>query len=217
MTEQNLSIRASDDGKSFILEGYMVVFDNIDLYGTRFTKNTDFWESTTSSTPPLMYDHAMDSKLGLQMIGQVTKKKTDEIGIWFEAQLDKANKFADAIATMVRTGKMGVSTGTAPHMMSVDGNTITSWAILEVSLTPTPAEPDTIGHLSQRTLVDSLKALDVAVEAVKALSLKSEPAASDTDDDSSASLTEGLDANGLDLNIEIEQYKRSRSAVILNR
>ena len=102
-------------------------------------------------------------------------------------------------------------------MSSVDGNTITYGTILEVSWTPPPAETDTIGHLSQRTLVDSLKALDVAVEAVKALSLKSEPAASDTDDESSASLTEGLDANGLDLNIEIEQYKRSRSAVILNR
>jgi hypothetical protein len=41
MTRQNLNIRASDDGKSYIIEGYMVVFDNVDLYGTRFTKNTD--------------------------------------------------------------------------------------------------------------------------------------------------------------------------------
>jgi HK97 family phage prohead protease len=210
---QNLNIRASDDGKSYIIEGYMVVFDNVDLYGTRFTKNTDFWESTTSDTPPLMYDHAMDSKLGLQMIGQVTKKKTDEVGIWFEAQLDKANKFAEAIATMVRSGKMGVSTGTSPHMMSMDGDVISSWPILEVSLTPTPAEPDTIEHLSQRKWEEAVENLNVALEAVKALSSKREPAASDTDDDSSASLTEGLDAKTLGIQIDIEQHKRSRSAV----
>jgi hypothetical protein len=190
----------------------MVVFDNVDLYGTKFTKNTDFWESTTSDTPPLMYDHAMDAKLGLQMIGQVTKKKADEVGIWFEAQLDKANKFAEAIASMVRSGKMGVSTGTSPHMMSMDGDVISSWPILEVSLTPTPAEPDTIEHLSQRKFAQALDNLVVAVEAVKALSLEPEPAAGDTAEEA-ASPTEGLDANELGIQIDIEQYKRSRSAV----
>lgn len=213
MTETGLNIKSSEDGKSFVLEGYMVVFDNVDLYGTKFTKNTDFWESTTSATPPLMYDHAMDAKLGLQMIGQVTKKKTDEVGIWFEAQMDKANKFAEAIAQMVRAGKMGVSTGTSPHMMSLDGNTISSWPILEVSLTPTPAEPDTIDHLAQKRYEEAVSNLIVAAEAVKALSSKSNPADESTADDADDS-TEGLAKRKLDLDLEIEHFKRSRSAVV---
>jgi hypothetical protein len=54
--------------------------------------------------------------------------------------------------------------------------------------------------------------LVVAVEAVKALSLEPEPAAGDTAEEA-ASPTEGLDANELGIQIDIEQYKRSRSAV----
>lgn len=208
----NLNIRKSDDGKDYIIDGYMVVFDNVDLYGTKFTKNTDFWEAATSPTPPLLFDHAQDPKLGLSMIGQVVKKKQDEVGIWFEATLERANKYAEAIATMVRSGKMGVSTGTSPHMMAMDGNTIRSWAIIEVSLTPTPAEPDTIELLSQRKWEAAVADLGVALDAVRALSSKTEPAADDTEEDSSASSTEGLDA--LQVNLDMEKYKRSRSAVI---
>jgi len=209
----NLNIRSTDDGKDYIINGYMVVFDNVDLYGTRFTKNTDFLEDATSDTPPLLFDHAQDPKLGLSMIGQVTQKKTDEIGIWFEATLERANKYAEAIATMIRSGKMGVSTGTSPHMMAMDGDQIRSWAIIEVSLTPTPAEPDTIGHLAQRNVHAAINDLIVAVDAVKALSLGVEPAAGDTEEqDFSASPTEGL--NVLQAGLDLEKYKRSRSAVI---
>lgn len=210
--KHNLNIRASEDGENFVIEGYAVIFDNVDLYGTKFTKATDFWEASTSPTPPLLYDHGGDAKLGLSMIGQVTKKTKDEVGIWFEAQLERANQYADAIASMIRSGKMGVSTGTSPHMMAMDGNTIRSWAIIEVSLTPIPAEPETISHLAQRKISDALDDLVVAVQEVKALSLDVEPAADDTEEHSSASSTEGLDA--LLVNLDLEKYKRSRSAVI---
>lgn len=210
----NLNIRSSDDGENYIIDGYAVIFDNVDLYGTKFTKATDFWEASTSPTPPLLYDHGGDAKLGLSMIGQVTKKTKDEVGIWFEAQLERANQYAEAIATMIRSGKMGVSTGTSPHMMAMDGNVIRSWAIIEVSLTPIPAEPDTIGHLSQRKFTEALDNLTVAVEAVKALSLDGEPSAGATEDDSSVTPTERLNATSLDLLIQLEQYKRSRSAVV---
>jgi len=91
---------------------------------------------------------------------------------------------------------------------------IRSWAIIEVSLTPIPAEPDTIGHLSQRKFSEALDNLTVAVEAVKALSLDSEPSAGATEDDSSVTPTERLNATSLDLLIQLEQYKRSRSAVV---
>lgn len=212
--KHNLNIRSSDDGENYIIDGYAVIFDNVDLYGTKFTKSTDFWEASTSPTPPLLYDHGGDAKLGLSMIGQVTKKTKDEVGIWFEAQLERANQYAEAIATMIRSGKMGVSTGTSPHMMAMDGNVIRSWAIIEVSLTPIPAEPDTIGHLSQRKFTEALDNLTVAVEAVKALSLDGEPSAGATEDDSSVTPTERLNATSLDLLIQLEQYKRSRSAVV---
>jgi len=210
----NLNIRSSDDGENYIIDGYAVIFDNVDLYGTKFTKAIDFWEASTSPTPPLLYDHGGDAKLGLSMIGQVTKKTKDEVGIWFEAQLERANQYAEAIATMIRSGKMGVSTGTSPHMMAMDGNVIRSWAIIEVSLTPIPAEPDTIGHLSQRKFSEALDNLTVAVEAVKALSLDGQPSAGATEDDSSVTPTERLNATSLDLLIQLEQYKRSRSAVV---
>lgn len=34
----NLNIRSSDDGENYIIDGYAVIFDNVDLYGTKFTK-----------------------------------------------------------------------------------------------------------------------------------------------------------------------------------
>ena len=211
--KRQLNIRASDDGKDYIIDGYAVLFDLEDLYGTHFSKNTDFWEGSTSDTPPLMYDHASDPKIGLSTIGKVTKKKADEIGIWFEATLERANKYAEAIADLVRSQKMGVSTGTSPHMMAYDGAHITSWPIYEVSLTPTPAEPATIGHLAQRSLTEAMDTLKIAIKAVEAISSIDNPAADDTADNAVSS-TEGLDAKKtIGLDIEIEQFKRSHSAV----
>lgn len=151
MENYQLAIKASDDGKHWNIRGYAVLFDIQDLVGTKFTRNTDFWEGMTSGTPPLLFDHGLDPKIGLSFVGQVKKKGLDEIGIWFEAQMDRANRYADAIAQMIRSKRMGVSTGTSPHTMSVDDGIITSWPILEISLTPTPAEPATIGHLAQKS------------------------------------------------------------------
>lgn len=150
--KHQLNIKASDDGKFWDITGYAVLFDIQDLSGTMFTKHTDFWEGMTSDTPALLFDHGMDAKIGLSFVGQVRKKVVDEVGIWFEAQMDRANKYADAIAQMIRSHRMGVSTATSPHTMAVSDGMITSWPILEISLTPTPAEPNTIGHLSRKSL-----------------------------------------------------------------
>ena len=215
---KKLSIRTSDDGKDYVIDGYALLFGIDDLYGTHFTEATDFWEGSTSDTPPLMYDHAQDPKIGLSKIGQVTKKLTDEVGIWFEATLERANKYAEAIAELIRDGKMGVSTGTSPNMMAFDGAHIMSWPIYEISLTPEPAEPATIGHLAQRPLIEATAALRVAMDMVQAVKSEGKPAAGDTGEQSSASPTEGLDAKKtLDLDIKMELFKRSHLVSVAYR
>lgn len=240
MDKHQLNIKASDDGKFWDISGYAVLFDMKDLGGTMFTKSTDFWEGMTSDTPPLLFDHGMDDKVGLSFVGQVKKKTVDEVGIWFEAQMDRANRYADAIAQMIRSHKMGVSTGTSPHTLSISDGVITTWPILEISLTPTPMEPKTIEHLSQKSLADPEQVTDEALaegltvlletvtgtkpeeSAIKAhLGLarsvlaavisKGEPTADSTGDPPVLS-TEGPNA-ALSLSIKIEQFKHGHSAV----
>jgi hypothetical protein len=49
------------------------------------------------------------------------------------------------IMRLIEEGILGYSTGSAPHVVERIGNTIKTWPILELSLTPTPMDPRTIG------------------------------------------------------------------------
>ena len=70
----------------------------------------------------------------------------DEKGLWYEAQVEMADKYQKMIADLAKSGKLGYSSGATGHMVerkkSADGRyEITRWPIGEASLTPTPAEP----------------------------------------------------------------------------
>jgi hypothetical protein len=70
----------------------------------------------------------------------------DEIGIFAEIVLGARNEYEKMIAEWGLAGKLGWSSGTAPHLVDRKqvGNAweITRWKLgLDASLTPTPAEP----------------------------------------------------------------------------
>jgi len=138
----------------FRVGGYGVVFGGEDLEGETFSKDTDFWLDRLTRTPPVLYQHGKDAKAQKSVIGAATVEDPDDIGLWVEAQIDLANKYAAAIRELAGKGLLGWSSGTAGHLAEREGTLIKSWPIVEMSLTPTPAEPRTLGVSEIRSLTD---------------------------------------------------------------
>lgn len=112
-----------------------------DVTGDFFTKSTDFGSHTTS---PVFFDHGLDPVVKKSIIGQGTLTKTEK-AIWIEAQLDKANQYAEMVYDLAQKGALGWSSGTAAHLFEKKktGEIVTWHLGLDASLTPTPAEPRT--------------------------------------------------------------------------
>jgi phage head maturation protease len=131
------------------VKGYLVRFGdtkNADLEGDYFTKSTDYgFPMTEGKRVPLnvYYHHGMDAAVGKKSIG-TGYIKMDDVGLWYEAQLDMADEYGSMIAKLCKQGKMGFSSGAAGHLVerkSMGGAAeITRWPIAEASITPTPAE-----------------------------------------------------------------------------
>jgi len=136
------------------LGGYGVVFGGKDLQGETFEADTDFWLDKLTRTPPALYQHGKDAKIKKARLGHATIADPDDIGLWTEMQFALADKYTAAIMSLAGKGKLGLSSGTAGHLAERQGSKITSWPIVEMSLTPTPAEPRTLGVHEIRSLLD---------------------------------------------------------------
>ncbi len=133
------TIKAIGDNK---VGGMIVNFtsaEDPDLVGDYFDADTDLG---IHMELPVYYDHGMNPAFGKKSIGRSTIKKVDA-GIWFEAELDKANEFEDYILDLARKGKLRSSSGAVGHLVDriKDGDSykITSWPLAELSLTTQPA------------------------------------------------------------------------------
>lgn len=140
-----------DKGK---IGGYLVLFGGPkehDLEKDFFTKDTDFWLDDGEGETATLWAHGTDPKIGQKRIdkdwGSVVVK---DAGVWMETQLQKRNQYEEAIQKLAEKGKLGLSSGTASHLVQrektkegPDGVThIKQWPIgLDGSLTPVPAEP----------------------------------------------------------------------------
>lgn len=141
------------------VSGYLVRFGSpkvTDLEGDFFTKSTDYGFPSDQEVPINLYwNHGMDRKVGKRPIG-TGFAKADDIGIWYQAQIDMADEYATGIARMAKAGKLGFSSGAASHMVERKAvgraNEIIRWTIAEASVTPTPAE--------YRNVVKSVKDMD---------------------------------------------------------
>lgn len=160
----------------YTLGGWGVVYGGADLEGESFTPQTDFWFDRLTPTPPVLYQHGRDRTLKRHTLGRALVEGREE-GLWVETQIALADRYAAAIRELAEKGKLGWSSGAVGHLAERDGKTITVWPIAEFSLTPTPAEPRTLGVRELRSLAED-------EPAVKALLPEAgeEPAAGATDD-----------------------------------
>jgi HK97 family phage major capsid protein len=145
--------------------GYLVRFgdaQSVDLVGDYFTPDTDFDVEAWPHKTRVYYNHGFDAQLKRRKLGTAELSR-DDVGVWAEAQLQMRDEYERAIFEMAKEGKLGWSSGTAPHLVEreEDGSAkrILAWPLgLDASLTPTPAE--------WRNSARSIKSLESLLEAV---------------------------------------------------
>jgi len=143
--------------KSFTVAGYGMVWGGEDLFGESFTPETKLWLEEIGETPMVLYEHGEDDGIKRTVIGRVVKTVKDEIGLWVEAQIDRAGKYAGAIRELIEQGLLGWSSGAVNYLVERSEQSILSWPIVEFSLTPIPAEPRTLGVQEVRSIYPSWK------------------------------------------------------------
>jgi len=131
--------------------GYGVIFGGADLEGDTFTKSTNYMLDLVPAKP-VCYDHTMSAKVS-HVIGTVKSVTADETGLWVEAELKRSEDYVDAVLELINRGVIGWSSGSVPHLVRREAKSITQWPVIEWSLTPTPAEPRTLG-------VERIKSMD---------------------------------------------------------
>lgn len=129
--------------------GYGVLFGGTDLDGDTFTKSTAFALERMKRVP-VFYDHAMDDDLDDTPLGYVKEMHQDDTGLWIEAQLNRNQRYTQAVMRLIESRAVGWSSGSVSHLVRREGGAIRSWPIVEFSLTPTPAESRLSGAVSAK-------------------------------------------------------------------
>ncbi len=133
------------DGSEVDIEGLLAPhggsFNGRDIQGEYFSAKTDFALGWFEDRP-LLFQHGMDGKAGLDVVGRIKTLSRDEAGLWMKAQLDAHTDYYESIRQLVKAGKLGLSSGSMRHLVQVDkSGQILRWPLIEGSLTPTPANP----------------------------------------------------------------------------
>jgi hypothetical protein len=147
------AVKSIGDG---VIKGYVAMWgnpDQTDLEYEYFTKDTNFWDGQLKDAPrPLTWDHAQDKDFkGNPVIGTITEMGDDEIGRWYVAKLDRSHQYNKAIEALVKAGKLGTSSDSAPQYVErvKMGKAVwlKTWPLFAAALTDTPCEPRMVGSL----------------------------------------------------------------------
>lgn len=182
---------------TLVVGGYGVVWGGKDLVGEHFTKDTDFWFDRITETPMVLYQHGQDDSVQKTVVGKVTNKEIDDVGLWVEAQIDLTDKYAARLPELMEKRSLGWSSGCAGYLAEIEDKEIKSWPIVEFSLTPTPAEPRTLG-------VEALRSLAVSAPAIKSL-LPAEGAPASSEPEPEPAPTKSKEDNAMSLELTQEQ------------
>lgn len=154
MLEQLNQVKViKQDDQTVTIGGYGVVFGGVDLEGETFTKSTDFMPNLVPEKL-ILYDHGLQESVK-HVLGKSVKELADETGIWVEAQLSRHKAYVEEVLQLIDRKILGWSSGSVGHLIEKDGKTIKRWPVVEYSLTPTPAEPRTLGVERIKVLAQS--------------------------------------------------------------
>ena len=159
------SLKIYDNG--YRMQGYGVVFYGKDLEGETFLPDTDFWfDKLKLHSYPVLYDHGQHAWLKDTVIGQAKVHK-NEVGIWLDIELSRAEEYrayVELVKELASKKVLGISSGAVAHLVKRENSVIKQWPIAEFSLTPTPAEPRTIGVMLTKS-VNSLLYENIVVQS----------------------------------------------------
>jgi hypothetical protein len=113
-----------------------------DTDGEFFSKRTDLCLDWFPTERPLLYDHGLDLKTGVAVVGRVDSAtlKQDDDGWWVQAQIDRAGEYYRVIRALIEQDVLYGSSGAMSHLTQKAANgEILRWPWVELSLTPTPA------------------------------------------------------------------------------
>lgn len=128
-----------------------------------FTRESNFWDDRMGkSARPLTWDHAQDSEFkSSPVIGSIVDFGDDEVGRWYVAKLDRSHRYRKAIDELIKAGKLGTSSDSAPQYVqrvkTGKSTWLKEWPWFASALTDTPAEPRMIDSL------EFLKSLGIAL------------------------------------------------------
>lgn len=125
-----------------------------DFSGEFFHEKTDFGDMAGIKTKFGFYEHNINPMVNPHQapavhafLGKSTFDKIDESGRWVLFEIERSNEYLPIVQELYKQNRLGASTqayyGTKSVDPSVPGK-IDSWWESEVSLTPTPDNPDTI-------------------------------------------------------------------------
>lgn len=185
--------------------GYLVAWGTPrerDLQNEYFTPETDFcldWYPVR----PALYHHGLDGQVKGLKIGILDALRSDEVGLWAEAQLDLHNQYVRAIYELVKRGVLAWSSGSLPQLVEVASGKIVRWPIVEGSCTPTPADHRYTTAIAPLKALKDLPALEGLLKAIAAgdgereaaSDLPSEPPPAPAEDPEAADSHEDLSMN----------------------
>jgi hypothetical protein len=171
------------DGSDIVVEGLAIPYGGTvkgrDLHGQTFTRDTNLaLDWFPDEGRPGLFDHGLVAKAaqpttgpGISVVARQTEREETDLGQWVKVQLDRRSKYLTAIQELVQGKALAFSSGAHPLHVQVDrAGVIKQWPWIELSLTPTPAEPgltevyavktaDALDHLTSVRAVDALKSL----------------------------------------------------------
>jgi hypothetical protein len=198
------TVKVLSDTNDGLVGGYLVRFStdiDPDLENQFFTKRTDYDLDNGVGASSVYFHHGLDRTLRKRKLTLPRASlKTDDFGVWVEAQLQLRDAYERFIYERIKEGKMGWSSGTAPNLVEIEpvgkAEWIKTWPLgLDATITPTPAEP--------RAKVQTLKAFSaLTAEEILPSDLESDegPQSEVVDEEKLAELQERLEI--------LKSYKR---------
>jgi hypothetical protein len=125
--------------------------DGKDLHGQYFDRaQTNYGKDADGNvivkTIYAYYDHALNDRVGKDLIGFANYyAETDEGQVW-DIEVMRAYRYHDMLLTLAEKNLLGASSQPVQTAVEIDWDSglIKSWPPAEISLTPTPANPDAV-------------------------------------------------------------------------
>lgn len=138
-----------------------------DFDGEDFGADTDYAFDWFPQGRPTIYHHGLAAATKTAVQGRQTEHEIIDEGVFARGELDKSAKYHATVASMIGAGKLFFSSGSVPHLVDVDATGhIKRWPWVELSLTPTPANPYATVHSVKSTdLIDRLQVAELPVPA----------------------------------------------------